>query len=71
MPRSTCVSALPAIRVPTLVIHQTGDPAVPIGHGRYLADHIAGACAIWTSTFGRAYTPASASWWTTRWPESR
>ncbi len=35
--------ALPAIRVPTLVAHQTGDPWVVIEQGRYLADHIAGA----------------------------
>ena len=35
--------ALPAIRVPTLVLHQAGDPWVSIGHGRYLAEHIQGA----------------------------
>jgi class 3 adenylate cyclase/esterase/lipase len=34
---------LPAIRVPTLVLHQTGDPWVEVGNGRYLADHIPGA----------------------------
>jgi class 3 adenylate cyclase len=32
-----------SIRVPTLVIHRVGDRAVPIEHGRYLADHIPGA----------------------------
>ena len=31
---------LPAIRVPTLVLHRTGDRAVPIEAGRYLAEHI-------------------------------
>ena len=31
---------LPAIRVPTLIIHRTGDRVVPIGAGRYLADKI-------------------------------
>jgi pimeloyl-ACP methyl ester carboxylesterase len=31
---------LPAIRVPTLVIHRTGDQVVPIEAGRYLAEHI-------------------------------
>ncbi|HKR56278.1 MAG TPA: adenylate/guanylate cyclase domain-containing protein [Gemmatimonadales bacterium] len=31
---------LPAIRVPTLVIHRMGDPMAPIGAGRYLAEHI-------------------------------
>lgn len=31
---------LPAIRVPTLVIHRTGDRVIPIESGRYLAQHI-------------------------------
>lgn len=31
---------LPAISAPTLVVHRTGDPLVPIPHGRYLAAHI-------------------------------
>lgn len=31
---------LPAIRVPTLVIHRTDDRVVPVGAGRYLAEHI-------------------------------
>ena len=35
--------ALTAVRVPTLVMHRTGDPIVPVGNGRYLAEHIAGA----------------------------
>jgi pimeloyl-ACP methyl ester carboxylesterase len=35
--------ALPAITVPTLVVHQTGDPWVSVEHGRFLADRIAGA----------------------------
>ena len=34
---------LPTLRVPTLVVHTTGDPAVPVALGRYLADHITGA----------------------------
>jgi pimeloyl-ACP methyl ester carboxylesterase len=34
---------LPSIRVPTLVIHRREDRVTPIEHGRYLADHIAGA----------------------------
>jgi class 3 adenylate cyclase len=36
-------AVLPAIRVPTLVIHRLGDPIVPIGAGRFLADQIPGA----------------------------
>ncbi|MEY2570439.1 MAG: hypothetical protein QOE63_789 [Acidimicrobiaceae bacterium] len=31
------------IRVPTLVMHRTDDPLVPIAHGRYLAENIPGS----------------------------
>ncbi len=31
---------LPAIRVPTLVLHRTGDRVIPVESGRYLAAHI-------------------------------
>jgi pimeloyl-ACP methyl ester carboxylesterase len=34
---------LPTIRVPTLVLHRTGDTRVTIEAGRYIADHIPGA----------------------------
>jgi class 3 adenylate cyclase len=34
---------LPAIRVPTLVLHRVGDRIIPVQHGRYLAEHIPGA----------------------------
>ena len=34
---------LPAIRVPTLILHRAGDELVPIRAGRYLAEHIPGA----------------------------
>jgi class 3 adenylate cyclase len=34
---------LPVVAVPTLVVHSTGDIPVPVGNGRYLAEHIAGA----------------------------
>jgi len=34
---------LPAIRVPTLVIHRSGDRVVPIEAGRYLTEHIPNA----------------------------
>ena len=36
-------SALPAINAPTLVVHRSGDNAVPVECGRYLADEIPGA----------------------------
>jgi class 3 adenylate cyclase len=34
---------LPSIHVPTLVLHRSEDRVAEIGHGRYLADRIAGA----------------------------
>jgi pimeloyl-ACP methyl ester carboxylesterase len=34
---------LPAIRVPTLVIHRTGDRLIRVEHARYLAEHVPGA----------------------------
>lgn len=34
---------LPAIRVPTLILHRVGDQPMHVGHARYLAKHIAGA----------------------------
>ncbi len=34
---------LSSINVPTLVAHQAGDRFIPVEHGRYLAEHIAGA----------------------------
>jgi class 3 adenylate cyclase/pimeloyl-ACP methyl ester carboxylesterase len=43
---------LPAIRVPTLVLHNTGDPWVDVGNGRYLGDHIPGATYVEFPTEG-------------------
>ncbi|HUG16579.1 MAG TPA: alpha/beta fold hydrolase [Thermomicrobiales bacterium] len=34
---------LPTVRVPTLVLHRTGDRSCKVGEGRYLAEHIPGA----------------------------
>ncbi len=34
---------LPAVTVPTLVVHRTGDRLIPVALGRYVADHIPGA----------------------------
>jgi len=34
---------LPAIAVPTLIVHRTGDALVPVALGRHLADHVPGA----------------------------
>ena len=36
-------SALSAIRTPTLILHRSKDRMMPVGHGRYLAQHIQGA----------------------------
>jgi class 3 adenylate cyclase len=36
-------SVLSTIAVPTLVIHRRDDVVMPVGHGRYLAEHIPGA----------------------------
>ena len=36
-------NVLPAIRVPTLVMHRRGDHTARIEEGRYIADHISGA----------------------------
>jgi class 3 adenylate cyclase len=35
--------ALHLVRVPTLVLHSEGNESIPSDHGRYLAEHIAGA----------------------------
>jgi class 3 adenylate cyclase len=37
---------LPVVSVPTLVVHQRGDPWVRVEHGRYLAQHIPGAAYV-------------------------
>jgi pimeloyl-ACP methyl ester carboxylesterase len=34
---------LPSIRVPTLIVHRSGDRCLQVGEGRYLAEHIPGA----------------------------
>jgi class 3 adenylate cyclase/pimeloyl-ACP methyl ester carboxylesterase len=36
-------SALPAISAPTVVLHRSGDPLVPLACARYVADHIENA----------------------------
>lgn len=41
--RSDIRNVLPAIRVPTLVIHRSGNRYLDPAHGRYLAEHIPGA----------------------------
>lgn len=48
---------LPQIRVPTVVIHRSGDPLVPVAHGRYVAERIPGAKFVELS--GSDHVP----WW--------
>lgn len=46
---------LPSIRAPTLVLHAVGDAVVDVRHGRYLAQHIAGARLV--EVPGRDHVP--------------
>jgi pimeloyl-ACP methyl ester carboxylesterase len=39
-------SILPAVRVPTLILHRSGDRMMPIEHARYLTRHIPGAKSV-------------------------
>jgi class 3 adenylate cyclase len=41
-------SLLPALRVPTTIVHRTGDRVAPVEGARYLAEHIPGAKLIET-----------------------
>ena len=54
-------SALPAISAPTLVIHRTGDPVVPVERGRELGEGIAGARYIEVAS--DTHLPASIGEW--------
>jgi pimeloyl-ACP methyl ester carboxylesterase len=59
---------LPAIRVPTLVIHRVGDTAVSVEAGRYLAANIAGAKYIelpGVNTWSLPTAKSRTKWWTT------
>ena len=51
-----CRDILPTIRVPTLVLHRTGDRVSSIEAGRYLATHIAGAKLVELPGDDHAYT---------------
>ena len=48
---------LPAIRVPTVVMHRTDDRDANVEEGRYIAAHIPGACFV-------EFPGADHSWWT-------
>jgi pimeloyl-ACP methyl ester carboxylesterase len=70
-------SILPAVRVPTLVLHRSGDRAVDVAEGRYLAEHIPGAKFIElsgedhrSSIRSRSSSPARGERWTRTAPSS-
>jgi pimeloyl-ACP methyl ester carboxylesterase len=46
---------LSATRVPTLVLHRTGDPVIDVGHARFLASRIPGAKLV--ELAGEVHTP--------------
>jgi class 3 adenylate cyclase len=46
-------SLLPAVAVPTLVMHRAGDPVVEVENGRYLAERIPGA--RWVELLGEDF----------------
>jgi class 3 adenylate cyclase/pimeloyl-ACP methyl ester carboxylesterase len=48
-------SALPAVQAPTLILHRAGAPVLTVEHGRYLAEHIAGAVYRELPGGGHAY----------------
>jgi class 3 adenylate cyclase len=50
---------LPVVSVPTLILHRTGDRAVPVEHGRYLSQRIAGSRFV--ELAGDDHDPATAT----------
>jgi class 3 adenylate cyclase len=48
---------LPATRVPTLILHRTGERVLDVGHARYMAQHIPGAKLV--ELAGEDHTPWS------------
>jgi class 3 adenylate cyclase len=57
-------NVVPRVRTPTFVVHNEHDPAVPVGHGRYLAAHIAGAryLELHDDRHGSAFMPEVPPW---------
>jgi len=48
-------NVLDAVQCPTLVVHRTGDPLITVEHGRYVAEHVAGAQLLEIEGDGHAY----------------
>lgn len=61
---------LPTLQVPTRVVHVTGDPAVHIELGRYLAEHIEGATLVEIPGDFHATWGADLNQWLRRSPNS-
>jgi class 3 adenylate cyclase len=57
--------ALPVIQAPTLVLHHVDSPFVPIEHGRYLAEHIAGTRLVELPGNDTLLTTGDADVWVT------
>lgn len=55
------VPLLDRLTMPTLVVHGTDDPIVDIGHGRFLAEHIATARLLELDGLGHEMPPAMAT----------
>lgn len=53
--RTDVRAALPLISAPTLVVHRADNTMAPVGHGRYLAEHIAGVRYV--ELPGRSHLP--------------
>jgi class 3 adenylate cyclase len=56
-------SILPTLSVPTLVMHNVGDPTIIVEHGRYLAEHIPGS--VYVEGTGRCHgnwDPTATQW---------
>ena len=59
MMRNDVRSALPLIRVPTLVLTSTDQPVIPLAQARYLVDHIAGATLVQLPSSDLSFTRAN------------
>ena len=46
---------LDAVRCPVLILHRAGDPLITVEHGRYVAQHLAGAQYVELEGDGHAY----------------
>jgi class 3 adenylate cyclase len=56
-------SVLPALSVPTLIMHNDQDPLALVDHGRYLAEHIPGAMYIEnTGAYHGTWDASKAQW---------